>query len=406
MVDVLLFDPLERALWLLVIVKDAIAGPFFIYRGYKTKIKSERLILYGFGLFLLISFFLGFIALYLNRFFIEGYYINHSYYFDFNENLFFESFLNVYYYVFSFMSYIGMFLFIFLLEKAIKSTKYLLSLVYLMFEVFTIIDINFGIFTSFYAGYVIISIFTWFSIKSSKRFQLTTVFLIIGINIGNISSALIATIYNTGLPPSLSPALYLLSGLFVFLPLFVNLDVLIKSRTSIQWILLIISNCIMQIFMLFYMFLLPIHIGVIGWFYTPNFLIPIIIGIKQLNKDRKVKKLEIPKELEVRKDEFQEIVKIFTKRRKLTEEEVTVSKEKQICIVCKNEILKANYICPECKTFYCLKCSIALTESENACWVCDTPFDASKPSKPSKEEVEGKEEKDADIIDGLKTLKK
>ena len=83
MVDVLIFDPLERFLWVLVIVISSVAGLFFIYKGYKAKIKRERLILYGFGAFVLSAIFLGSIFLYLNRFLIEGWYVGHSYYFDF-----------------------------------------------------------------------------------------------------------------------------------------------------------------------------------------------------------------------------------------------------------------------------------------------------------------------------------
>ena len=80
---------------------------------------------------------------------------------------------------------------------------------------------------------------------------------------------------------------------------------------------------------------------------------------------------------------------MFTKPKQLTEEEISISKEKKICLVCKNEISRENYICPECKAFYCLKCSHALTNLENACWVCFTPFDESKPFKvPEKKEVD------------------
>ena len=70
----------------------------------------------------------------------------------------------------------------------------------------------------------------------------------------------------------------------------------------------------------------------------------------------------------------------------ITEEEVSISKEKQICLVCKGIVLKFNYICPECRTFYCIKCVDALTNQENACWVCSAPFDESKPVKPFQKE--------------------
>ena len=35
-------------------------------------------------------------------------------------------------------------------------------------------------------------------------------------------------------------------------------------------------------------------------------------------------------------------------------------------------------------TFYCNNCSESLAELENMCWVCNTPFDKSKPVIPSK----------------------
>jgi len=36
-------------------------------------------------------------------------------------------------------------------------------------------------------------------------------------------------------------------------------------------------------------------------------------------------------------------------------------------------------VCPECDALYCIKCSNALSDLENACWVCETPFDESRP---------------------------
>jgi hypothetical protein len=83
-----------------------------------------------------------------------------------------------------------------------------------------------------------------------------------------------------------------------------------------------------------------------------------------------------------------EFTGVFTRPKTITEEEVSVSKEKKICLVCKNEVLRVNYICPECKAFYCKNCYEALSNLENVCWVCDTPFDESKPFMPFEEEGE------------------
>ena len=94
-----------------------------------------------------------------------------------------------------------------------------------------------------------------------------------------------------------------------------------------------------------------------------------------------------------KKDEFQEFIEMIArhKHKPLTEEEITFYKEQKICLVCKGKISRLNYICPNCDALYCVKCSEALSNLENACWVCNEPFDESKPYKPFKkveEEVE------------------
>jgi tetratricopeptide (TPR) repeat protein len=64
----------------------------------------------------------------------------------------------------------------------------------------------------------------------------------------------------------------------------------------------------------------------------------------------------------------------------ITEEKISVHKERKICIVCKGDVERFNiYICPECNGIYCQKCARALTELENICWACNTPIDPSKP---------------------------
>ena len=71
----------------------------------------------------------------------------------------------------------------------------------------------------------------------------------------------------------------------------------------------------------------------------------------------------------------------------VTEEKVSISKEKKICLVCRGEVLRFTYIC-ECGAIYCDNCARALTNLENICWVCDVPIDYSKPVKQIEEEPE------------------
>lgn len=67
------------------------------------------------------------------------------------------------------------------------------------------------------------------------------------------------------------------------------------------------------------------------------------------------------------------------RRPEITEEQVSISKEKKVCIVCKGKILGFNYVCTKCETFYCENCALALTSLENECWACNEPIDKSKP---------------------------
>jgi hypothetical protein len=71
----------------------------------------------------------------------------------------------------------------------------------------------------------------------------------------------------------------------------------------------------------------------------------------------------------------------------ITEEEVIFHREKKICLVCKGDVSRVNYICPKCDALYCIKCSKQLSDLENMCWVCNEPFDEAKPVRPF-EEVE------------------
>lgn len=67
------------------------------------------------------------------------------------------------------------------------------------------------------------------------------------------------------------------------------------------------------------------------------------------------------------------------------EEQITVHKERKICIVCKGDILGYMYTC-NCDALYCEKCARPLTNIENVCWVCNSPIDTAKPIKHYKKE--------------------
>jgi len=80
----------------------------------------------------------------------------------------------------------------------------------------------------------------------------------------------------------------------------------------------------------------------------------------------------------------------------ISEEEISFHKEKKICLVCKGTLSRVMYTCPTCDAMYCIICFEALSNLENACWVCETPFDESKPVKLAGKEKERIEIEDID----------
>jgi len=88
---------------------------------------------------------------------------------------------------------------------------------------------------------------------------------------------------------------------------------------------------------------------------------------------------KLPKKEEVKI--AQSLFRLYERPSYITEEEVILHKERNICLVCKNKVLRVSYICPKCNALYCKNCSEELSDLENSCWVCNEPFDETKPTK-------------------------
>ncbi len=115
-----------------------------------------------------------------------------------------------------------------------------------------------------------------------------------------------------------------------------------------------------------------------------------LVGITRVKKSN-VKLRE--KEIEIR-----ELIK---HKEGITENDIVVSKEQHFCLVHKGPIKGFNFICPECGTYYCLKCLEALKEIENTCWSCGKALDPSKPIKKTqeKDEIESILDEDSNQIE-------
>lgn len=87
----------------------------------------------------------------------------------------------------------------------------------------------------------------------------------------------------------------------------------------------------------------------------------------------------------------------------ITEEEVSISKEKKVCLVCKNKLAGFNiFLCPDCGALYCESCAMALIELENACWYCNNPMDPSQPIKLTEGNVDEIRAEKPIIIENVK----
>ena len=66
---------------------------------------------------------------------------------------------------------------------------------------------------------------------------------------------------------------------------------------------------------------------------------------------------------------------ISEEKRLIMESEIDFEERKFSCIVHKGIIHSTVYMCPNCNTFYCLKCASALKKIGENCWYCDFEFD-------------------------------
>ena len=94
------------------------------------------------------------------------------------------------------------------------------------------------------------------------------------------------------------------------------------------------------------------------------------LGLRE--EPEKVVKEKPKKEIKVEDSLF----RIAQRPAQITEEEVTYYREQKICMICKGKVAGFDiFLCPKCGTIYHENCARVLTNSENACWVCNEPID-------------------------------
>jgi len=397
MVDIIILDPVNRYLWAMATFILILCGIHYIYRGRKKEEMNDKRIMYGFG-----GFWLGLgitrILFYFSDFFIQGNYTGHIYTGVYSDKI------SPYYEIAVQGGYIcwiiGMLLFFYEFERVISKTKYIFTLFNLC-SVFLAFILPFDLSRAFIYLLAVMNIFIilliliWFSKRSSREFQAVSSLMLVGLFLFFIGWAADASVIKESniIHPNIPPILIIVGALVAISPTIINPEAFSKSITN--WTIFLVFNFILIVFVLMAAvglnllatYKLPFGFTILGWVICGLFIISIVYLIFRI-----IKLIKPPKVLgqyTIDEKEKLEFLKGFTKRKKITEEEVALYKEKKICLVCKGKIGGFNvFLCPKCDVLYCGKCAQVLSTLENICWICNTPLDETKPVRKIEKEEE------------------
>jgi hypothetical protein len=347
----------------------------YLNQGRKHKDINERRVSFGYSYVFFMStsslvFFL------LSELQIPGTYIHHVFYGDYNATgVSYEIFIK-YNWILAGSQFI---LFFYAFERYVKKTKYLItSSNILLIVVLIILPFNLMLFMSITFLYLLLFLIVLLLYTKWSRIELKavsaliligTILITVGSGFNNPNSKTVGLI-----PLPIIPIFFILGFIFFLLPTIVNSRYFTSGPKYWKIIGGLVIGLLVALEIISFLYLIdPLNITMLSillsfvifsLYYTLKFIKPEMI----------IEKGEEPKD----------VLAAFRRSKEITEEEITISKERGICVVCKGKLERKMYICPSCNTFYCNNCSESLAELENMCWVCNTPFDKSKPVIPSK----------------------
>ncbi len=392
MTYVRVWDPLERFLFAMAITFLVMCTFLYILRGKKRENFTERIMMYGFAC-IFIHHAIGFFFIYLRAFAIPGFYIDFIYYGDYEKIGPTYKTLSKLVYVSTAVTYI---FFLLAFEISVKRTKYILTTIQVIISIIIIIlpyesaRLFHHIIYYPFRTISLMIIFYLFTKWSRIEFKAVSSFLLVGIGIIMVGSTLASrdVVMLNIVPLYIYPPLMILGTFIAILPLI--MDPKHFSKALFLWKLngaIVISIlCGFYVFFIYY-FGFFYYNSLILVLYTSIFLYIYYLTISIIKNEQRLDSKDVSKENIIEKRA--NILGIFTRPEKITEEEVSISKEKKICLVCKGKVSGINFLCRECESFYCEKCYNALIGIENLCWACDAVLDESKPFKRlEKEEKE------------------
>ena len=381
----MIWDPIERLLWGIGIAIALMCGVYFIYKGRKREIFNERMIMFGLAS-LPLSFAFSLLFTYLQVFNVQGTFVDNIFYGDYDNYI-------KPYELLGRLSYIsigiGGVLFILAFDIIVKRTKYLLTIAFTILtgiEIYspTIKMAKYVFNLPILLGLLILvpSVLYLYTRWAHLEFKAVSSFLLFGFLLFIMSLNFAKSVHKeiNAYPLILGPLFLILGCCITILPTIINPKLV--SRALIYWV----GYAIISI----PLFIVILYIDIIKGLETP-YIIEFFVAFVYVYMLFFLVIRDIRSELiisvgnEKDKEIESDVLGIFTRPLKVTEEDVIFHREQKICLVCKEKILRSIYLCPECDALYCNKCSTALSTLENACWVCNTPFDPLKPVKPYKE---------------------
>ncbi|MFX1320508.1 MAG: hypothetical protein ACFFAQ_02580 [Promethearchaeota archaeon] len=384
MAIVMIWDPLERLLWGIGIAFALMCGVYFIYKGRKREIFNERIIMFGLAS-LPFSFAFGLLFTFLQVFQVQGTFVNNIFYGDY------DNYISLYEHLgrASYISIgIGGIFFILAFDIVVKRTKYLLTIAFIILTgieisspTISMAKIVFNL--PILLGLLILVplVLYLYTRWSHLEFKAVSSFLLFGFLLFIMSLNLAKSVHKelNAYPLILGPLFLILGCCITILPTIINPKVV--SRALIYWVGYAIIT--------FPLFIVIIYVDIVKGL-NPIFVVEFFIAFVYIYTLFFLVIRDIRSEIiiSVKHEEDKEIqsdiLGIFTRPLEVTEEDVIFHREQKICLVCKGKTLRTIYLCPECDALYCNKCSTALSNLENACWACNTPFDPLKPVKPYK----------------------
>ncbi len=357
-----------------------IGGFLYLNKGVKSESFNEKIIIFGYAaIFLSFACLVFFFALASS--YMAGIYMNFAFFTDSSQ---INALSDIFYRVTYSSLFFGFLFFILLFEINFKRTKYILSIIGFLINITTLLiaPINSEINLLPYAynllmAVLVIIIFTnW----SKFEYRIISSYIMMGLVCIGWAGAFLGIPFLYGrnlLPMWISSLLICIGGIIMIITLFITPTNLSRSWFYGQFFCQFFIISLQIIFMLVFIFGgLPIIATILIIVSTFLYIYMLFSNIKSIKTYQAGTISSQEKEL------HPDILSMFVRPQKLTEEEVSVAKEKKICLVYKNKVTRFNiFICPECDTLYCENCAKALSDLENTCWVCGVSLDPSKPSK-------------------------